>query len=324
MKYDFVLHLDRGFEPDVYGDPEYLDFDGTTFSGGEEHIKLRNMIRSDFLDGASVLVTTRLNSSAAIMRLLMANNVLDRQGALISAFIPYFPYARQDREMSAGEEIGIEVMAKLINDMCLSRVYIYDPHSDVTPALVNNRVILNNLDLIEKSLVDIDVDGFDVSKDVALVIPDEGACKRTNRIIEQLEWRGTVVQCLKHRDPGTNIPGEARVLNPDQAKGKVCLVVDDICDGGRTFINLAPKLKDAGALESRLCVSHSIFSHGVDGILERFKKVYTTDSFKWEAGTTELPADVIVYALNLNGTVEDIYADRAPAGSAKGSSALVR
>jgi ribose-phosphate pyrophosphokinase len=63
-------------------------------------------------------------------------------------------------------------------------------------------------------------------------------------------------------------------------KGDDCVIVDDICDGGRTFIGIAQELKMKNAGDIYLCVSHGIFSHGFDELRKYFKKIFTTNSFK--------------------------------------------
>ena len=66
----------------------------------------------------------------------------------------------------------------------------------------------------------------------------------------------------------------------DDLKGDDCVIVDDICDGRRTFIGIAQELKKKNAGDIYLCVTHGIFSYGFDELKKYFKKIYCTDSFK--------------------------------------------
>lgn len=309
MEFDFVLHLDPGFQPETDAH-DTLDADITVFQGGEQNIRIRNMCRDDFLEGSSVIVTHRLNSSNAIMQLLMARDALRRLGALsVSAFIPYFPYARQDRVCNTGEALSLSMFADMLNySGNFNPVYIFDPHSDVTGAVVDDPRIITNAKLVRFALDEIAIDGVRVA-DTAIVVPDGGAIKKINKLITALNWKGGVVDCTKHRDLATNQPGNAKVLNPDEVDDKVCVVIDDICDGGRTFVNLADELAQHSPRECRLVVSHGIFSYGTDQLRERYSRIYTTDSFRWDAGTEELGEGVKVLALSLDGSVLEVECD---------------
>ena len=107
------------------------------FSGGEVQVTVKKMT-SDV-----VYITANLRSSDDVMALLMATDALRRQGATrIHLTMPYVPYARQDRVMNPGEALGIKVFCDLINAQNYSSVNILDPHSDVTPALLNNVLVI--------------------------------------------------------------------------------------------------------------------------------------------------------------------------------------
>ncbi len=87
----------------------------------------------------------------------------------------------------------------------------------------------------------------------------------------------TIVECTKERDSASGRLFKPEVLQPELVKGKRCLIVDDICDGGATFVALARRLREAGAIEVSLFVTHGIFSKGKD--LEGIDNIYTTGSF---------------------------------------------
>ena len=123
----------------------------STFPGGEEYVKLewagreRNYLEETF-------ITARLTSSSEVMRLLMVTDALRRRGFRdISLNLGYVPYARQDRVCAEGESLSIKVFADLINSQKYQNVEIYDPHSTVTPALLDNCGVCHPVDYMAVS-----------------------------------------------------------------------------------------------------------------------------------------------------------------------------
>jgi len=117
-----------------------------------------------------------------------------------------------------------------------------------------------------------------INEEVVLISPDGGALKKIYKVAEYLGGV-EVIECSKKRDVKTGQLSGFRVYE-DDLKGKHCMIVDDICDGGGTFLGLAEELraKNAGALS--LAVSHGIFSKGVEVLTDQFDYVFTTNSFK--------------------------------------------
>jgi ribose-phosphate pyrophosphokinase len=185
-------------------------------------------------------------------------------------FIPYFPAARQDRVMIKGEPLSVKVYADIINGMEFNKVYVFDAHSEVTPALVNNCEVIPNhtfIDAVTKS----------IGNDVKLISPDGGALKKIYKVSEFLGGV-EVVECSKSRDVKTGRLSGFKVYNDDLQEAD-CLIVDDICDGGGTFVGLAEELKNKNAGKLYLAVSHGIFNKGFT-VLDCFEKIFTTNSFK--------------------------------------------
>ena len=105
------------------------------FSGGECHVKISDL---EITERTNILAN--LNNSDDVMSLLLIVDAVRRinPSTQVLLTIPYFPYARQDRVCNEGEALSVKVMADLINSLNCAGVTIYDPHSDVTPALLNN------------------------------------------------------------------------------------------------------------------------------------------------------------------------------------------
>jgi ribose-phosphate pyrophosphokinase len=180
---------------------------------------------------------------------------------------------RSDRRFSAGESFDLKIIVKQLVSGNFSSITVSHPHSDVLPALIDALgtpvTVINNTWLVANVIKDIETK---LSKEVVLVSPDAGAYKLVGKIGEQL--KRSVVPANKIRDE----EGNAHVLIQGNVKGKVCLIVDDICDGGRTFIGLADRLVTAGAEKVFLCVSHGLFTFGYEALMEDIQHIYTTDS----------------------------------------------
>ena len=261
-----ILNLDTKFRP--YGNENEITFEQFTFSGGEPHIK----ITSDLTLVKDVIITHRIKSFNDMGLLLVAVNALKNMDIThIELFIPYFPGARQDRIMTEGESLTVKVYADLINNLELSKITLFDPHSDVTPALLNNCKVIDNFKFIEQVTEKL-------NDDLLLISPDAGALKKIYKLAEHLE-KYEIIECSKTRNIKTRKLSEFKVY-ADDLKGKDCLIVDDICDGGRTFLGLAKALKEKNAGKLYLAISHGIFSKGITELAKEFEIIFTTDSFQ--------------------------------------------
>ena len=261
-----MLNLNPSFTP--LGENNLIEYKSFLFAGGEPHIKISN----NFDVATPVTITQRINSFNDLGMICITVDALRRMGVKeIELFIPYFPAARQDRVMISGEPLSVKVYADIINAMALASVTVFDPHSEVTPALLNNCITVSNHDFIRQVIAKI-------GAEVKLISPDGGALKKIYKVSEFLG--GTeVVECSKSRDVKTGKLSGFKVYAEDLA-GADCLIVDDICDGGGTFIGLAEALKTKNAGRLYLAISHGIFSKGFDELGKYFEEIFTTDSIK--------------------------------------------
>ncbi len=260
-----ILNLDPKFAP--FQNQEEIKFQSFTFSGGEPHIK----IVPDFDTNKKVTITHRLNSFNDLGLLCITVDALRRMDVkIIDLFIPYFPAARQDRVMIPGEPLSVKVYADIINTMQLNKVFVFDSHSEVTPALLNNSSVIPNYTFIKEVL-------NRIGENVKLISPDGGALKKIYKVSEFLGGID-VVECSKSRDVKTGKLSGFKVFEED-LQGMDCLIVDDICDGGGTFVGLAEELKKKNAGKLYLAVSHGIFNKGFE-VLNCFDGIFTTNSFK--------------------------------------------
>lgn len=248
------------------------------FAGGECHVKFLQA----FSEEDKVRINTRLNSSDDMMNLCLAVDALRNMSVgYIEAFVPYIPYARQDRVMVPGEPLSIKVFANILNSLNLNKVIVFDAHSDVSVALLNNCRNTPNHDMVKALLKKFSLSDF------VLVSPDLGAYKKIDKLAQKLYYKGEIVTGIKVRDLSTGQIIKSDV-NTEDLKGKACLIVDDICDGGRTFMELAIALKAKHAGDLYFIASHGIFSHNaVERLKEAgFKNVGSSNSIS-TLGETE-------------------------------------
>lgn len=276
MKY---LNLSEGFNPFDAHHMDVIKHKQFVFSGGEPHIKLSATF-DEIKDG--VMVTTRIVSSKDMIMLMLAMDALKRvaQGmpVKIGLFLPYFPGARQDRTMVDGEPLTSKVYADLINSLGFSNVGIIDPHSTVTPALINNCFVYSTNKFVHTVIEDINRTR---ENNLLLVSPDVGAIKRTEDVGKLFKMTNDQILIVhKSRDLDTGKIKKIDLLtNRTDLGGADCVIIDDICDGGGTFLGVAAALKRRNAGRLFLVVTHGIFSKGFRELNQAFDAIYTTDSF---------------------------------------------
>lgn len=234
------------------------------FPGGECHICYDN-----YDDDDRYRVRACLNDANDIMKLLLTVDAIKRinQEAKIFLTIPYFPYARQDRVCKDGESLSVKVMANLINSLRAYNVTIYDPHSDVTTALLKNCYIWSQHQIVYKYLRK-----FIIENNLNLVAPDVGASKKILKLSQfMLNNKLDILQATKIRN------SEGQIIST-QLEGEIInknfIIIDDICDGGATFLSLGGLLKEKGADDIYLYVTHGIFSKGLNILRPYFKNIF--------------------------------------------------
>ena len=255
----------------------------STFPGGEVLLSIKDSwcwpIHLD-----PITITARIHNSNDLFALGLLKDAVTReyirQGKAhcvkeINLIMPYVPYARQDRACCEGEPHSLKVFADYINHLKFNSVTIIDPHSDVCGAVFDNVRIVTQLDVINKDLKFINR----VLEGVTFISPDAGANKKTASLAKYFEHRD-FIRADKLRNLATGDIIETKVYC-DDLTGKTIAIVDDICDGGRTFVELAKALKKKGATKVILFVTHGIFSKGEQTLLDNsIDEIWTTDSYK--------------------------------------------
>ncbi|ADL53161.1 ribose-phosphate pyrophosphokinase [Clostridium cellulovorans] len=207
-----------------------------------------------------------------ITHLFFLKNHLDNLGVKCNLVIPYMPYSRMDRTEGI-TVFTLKYFCKLINSLNFCKVVIYEPHSDVSVALLDRIEVIDMSKLLaEKALNEIGSD----DENVYLVYPDAGAAKRYGKQINYEK----VLTARKERDFKTGDIKNLIIDGSTEGKNFKAIIVDDLCSRGGTFIYTAEKLKALGAREIYLVVTHCENTIFQGDILKNdlITKVYTTDS----------------------------------------------
>jgi ribose-phosphate pyrophosphokinase len=247
----------------IYTKAGDLAFSTFTFPDGQPHFKLETYER----EFSSVTVEMALKSPSELFTLAMAVGVLRANGySEVCLDIRYLLGARMDRAISVSEPFTLELVARFINSLGLSRVRILDVHSEVA-----TRLIRNSENVLPHSIVR-QVYQTLIKSNLLTVCPDKGARDRVDNLA-----RSETVYCEKERDLETGKLSGFKVLDSSTVADHECLIIDDICDGGGTFVGLAKELRKVGAKKIYLYVTHGIFSKGAP--LEWIDHIYTTNSY---------------------------------------------
>lgn len=257
------------------------------FPGGEIQAEMDINIHSN------VRLVHRIQSSDDFLALMLGTEIINRLNPIKKTLVlPYFPYARQDRVTQNNVAFSLKVAAKLIDDLGYDEVITCDVHSDVTPALVRGMRVLSQHEIITRHFPGLD--SFIKSDITAIIAPDAGSAKKAFSIAAA--YKLPLFQASKIRNTTTGEITGTKIN--DDMRNYECLIVDDICDGGRTFIELAKALRDLGAKKVYLYVTHGIFSKGYEVFNGLIDGIYSTDSFLPK--TLPLPGEVSLYTSRLN------------------------
>lgn len=245
-----------------------------SFPAGEAGVRVLPFNPSERFKVPIVTVNASIQSSLEVMQLFMLTDALRREFPLakIHLALGYTPYSRQDRVCNPGDSLSIAVFAKLINSQSYEVVELFDPHSDVTPALFDRVVVHTQAQIFDK-LFAMKL----ASSGLLLVAPDAGAAKKAAAIADNSPIFKDVLYAIKARDMLTGKITSLK-LTGDVA-GEDCVVIDDIADGAYTFIQLGEMLRELGAKSLTLIVTHGMFTKGTKELTELYDNIYTTNSF---------------------------------------------
>jgi len=256
------------------------------FPDKQPHIKINMQSVAHIDRGEKIKLITRIASADDLLLALFCKNVLDYlEFEKVELVVSYLLAARMDRVMLSGEPFSLKTIAGMINQAGFSKVLIFDPHSEVSTALIDRSYAIPNHQFVRDALT---LYQQTYSKtDYWLVSPDAGALKKIHQLAHFL-GSTQVIECMKERDLKTGALSHFNTT-ANNLGGKTCFIIDDICDGGGTFAGTAGMLKEKGAVEVNLVVSHGIFSKGVQ--IENVASIYSTNSYREVEGIHCLPVE---------------------------------
>lgn len=218
--------------------------------------------------GVSVDVVMPIRNPKDLMILCLTVDALKRGRChLADLIIPYFMGARSDRVINDGDSVCLEVVGDIINNFGFAKVQLLDIHSDKAIRVIKNSI---NVNCIEELLQQLTTDPE------VVICPDYGAINRAHLTRRLLGGTQIIINCQKVRDHKTG-KITLTVVDPQFCDDKHCVIVDDICDGGGTFLAIAEQIKPKSLA---LVVTHGIFSKGFEELKKHFQQIVTTNSFK--------------------------------------------
>lgn len=226
------------------------------------------LIQCDMIErGEPFRILVRPRSLRTFMAAMFYMDALhDRGGKTPHLVLPLVPGSRQDRLNSTGDYLfTARSIAFEVGLRHFPSVTILDPHSDVTSALIDRCRVISAADCMN----------VPPDKYAAVISPDAGAEKRASSVAKKLGV--PLLHGWKQRDVRTGELCGFGLEPHGLPRGSLILVVDDLCDGGGTFIGLADVL-DAAGLKAHLWVTHGLFTKGTGELLKRYGHVYCTDS----------------------------------------------
>jgi ribose-phosphate pyrophosphokinase len=256
---------------------EYLDMPLTRaqvrrFADNEVFVVIDENVRGE---DVFVIQSTSFPANDNLMELLICIDALKRaSGRRITAVIPYFGYARQDRKTGGRTPISAKLVANLITRAGADRVLTMDLHAGQIQGFFD--IPTDNL-LPARRMADDIRDHYRKTDDVMIISPDVGGVVRARALANRL---GADLAIVDKRRSG---PGHSEVMNIiGDVEGRRCILYDDIVDSAGTLCNAAKALKDKGATEVSAYVTHGVLSNGAVQRVEEsvLKELVVTDSIE--------------------------------------------
>ncbi len=232
-----------------------------------------------------IVQSTSFPANDNLMELLILIDALKRSSAKrITAVIPYFGYARQDRKPGPRTPISAKLVANLIERAGVDRVLTLDLHAGQIQGFFD----IPTDNLFAAPIFARDIQEQSNARDVVVVSPDVGGVVRARALAKRIE--APIAICDKRREKA----GESEVMNViGEVDGKCCVLIDDIVDSGGTLCNAAEALLKNGAKEVSAYITHGVLSGGAVSRIQnsKLKSLVITDSI--------LPTEAISTAKNI-------------------------
>lgn len=219
------------------------------FSDNEVFVEIHENVRGE---DVFVIQSTSFPANDNLMELLITLDALRRASARrITAVIPYFGYARQDRKVGPRTPISAKLVANLITEAGANRVLTMDLHSGQIQGFFD--IPVDNL--YAEPLFSRDIHDRLGNRDLMIVSPDVGGVARARTIASRLNVDLAIIDKRRER------AGVSEVMNViGDVRGKACVLIDDIVDSGGTLVNAANALMGHGASSVDIYVTHGVLS----------------------------------------------------------------
>lgn len=250
------------------------------FADQEIHVQLHENVRGE---DVYVLQSTSAPADGNLMELLLLADTLRRSSARrITAVIPYFGYARQDRRATGRTPISAKLVANMIAAAGVNRVITVDLHTDQIQGFFD--IPTDNLYSAPVMTRDIE-QHYDI-ENLMVVSPDVGGVARARAIAKRI---GTDLAIVDKRRPRADVSEVMNIIG--DVSGKRCLLVDDIVDSGGTLINAAEALLMSGAKDVSTYITHGVLSEGACERIgaSQLKELVVTDSIHETEEQRETP-----------------------------------
>jgi ribose-phosphate pyrophosphokinase len=223
-----------------------------------------------------VIQSTSFPANDHLMELLILIDALRRSSAKrITAVLPYFGYARQDRRSTGRTPISAKLVANLITEAGADRVLTLDLHAGQIQGFFD--IPTDNLFAAPVMVRDIKERMTDQLDNITVVSPDVGGVVRARQVAKRIDAPLAIID--KRREQ----PGESEVMNViGEVAGRTCILVDDIVDSGGTLVNAADALLDAGGRAVCAYCTHGVLSGGAVARIaaSRMQEMVVTDSIQ--------------------------------------------
>src|SRR6187455_677254 len=241
------------------------------FADNEIFVEILENVRGE---DVFVIQSTSFPADDHLMELLIIIDALRRASARrITAVVPYFGYARQDRKPGARTPISAKLVANLITNAGADRVMTIDLHAGQIQGFFD--IPTDNLYASPVMVRDIR-ERFDLEK-IMVVSPDVGGVGRARGLAKRINAPLAIVDKRRER------AGESEVMNIiGEVDGHTCILVDDIIDSGGTVVNAADALLEQGATDVYAYITHGVLSGGAVARItaSRLKELVITDSIQ--------------------------------------------
>lgn len=202
----------------------------------------------------SIKITWEFSHEGEIMQLAELKMLLDNYVDRVYLYIDYLPYGRQDKSISNDNTFALHTFAKILNSLNFTEVWILDPHSRIALGAINKSEAVFPHEPLGRAIR--------ATTSNLICYPDSGAVSKYINVYYFPDY----IYGEKVRDQATGYISSYKLVG--ECKGKRVLIVDDICDGGKTFELLAKDLYEAGAENVSLFVTHGLFTKGLQPLFK--------------------------------------------------------